>query len=96
MKKYYTFDIYGLNNDEQNAIVAEIEKHPIRDNGEIIARAYEWLDTREFLEFMDYWKSYDYPQMVYGNLYGEERDLFIMAFEATGIDEIRVGSWRVR
>ena len=93
MEKYYTFDIIGLDVNQQCAIIAEIKKNPIRDNGEIIARAYEWLAEKDFSEFMELWKYNDYPQMVYGNLYGEDCDYFLLAFELNNSDEIRIVWW---
>ena len=90
MEKYYTFDIYGLDAEEQGTIVTLIKKTSM-ETQEVIARAYEWLKEKDFLDFMEWWKYNDYQPLIYGNFYGDDNGYFIVAQERG--DEVRIVWW---
>ena len=91
MEKKYIIDMANnLDADEMGMIIAVVKKTPIPTD-EVIARAYEWLDKKDFIEFMDFWKHNDFKPLVYGNL-DDDCDHFIVAIEHDDT-EVRIYWW---
>ena len=89
--KYY-FDIKNLDTDTQGALITATKKEVITSD-EAIARAYEWLNKKGFINFMDWWKTYDYKAITYANL-DEEGEYFIVAIQ-NDIEATTIAVWEI-
>ena len=89
--KYY-FDIKNLDTDTQGALITATKKEVITSD-EAIARAYEWLNKKDFINFMDWWKAYDYKAIAYANL-DEEGEYFIVAIQ-NDIEATTIAVWEI-
>lgn len=90
MKKYIVDDGKISLAQEREFINMVSNATPITSD-EAIARAYEWLNDRQFKEFMEWWKFNDYPTLVYANL-DEECENFIVARESY-LDNVIIVRW---
>lgn len=93
-ERYYTVDIMDMDSDQEGALITKIQKATPIDSAEAIARAYEWLNEKAFLEFMAWWKYNDYGEIFYCN-YDENYDHLIMAIQMVGSDENRIVWWEI-
>lgn len=93
-KRYYTVDIMGLTSKQEEELIAEIQKATPFESSEAIARAYEWLDEKTFLEFMEWWRYNDYGEVFYCN-YDESCDHLVMAIKMVDSDENRIVWWEL-
>lgn len=88
--KYY-FDIKNLDADTQGALITATKKETITSD-EAIARAFEWLNKKDFVDFMEWWKTYDYKAIVYASL--DEDGRFIVAIQ-NDIDATAIAVWEI-
>lgn len=91
-ERYYTIDIMGMTDNQEKELIAKIKEATPIDNAEAVARAYEWLDKKDFLEFMEWWKYNDYGEVFYCS-YDDTYDHLIMAIQMPNSDENRIVWW---
>ena len=89
MTTNYIIDMNNIDADMQGAIITLVKNNPITTD-EVIARAYEWLDKKHFIEFMDWWKMNDYKPLICGML-DNDCEKFIVA--VNGLVEVRIVWW---
>lgn len=89
MTTNYIIDMKNANTTEQDTIITLVKENPITTD-EVIARAYEWLDKKQFMEFMAWWKMNDYKPLVCGIL-DNDCEKFIVAVD--GLVEVRIVWW---
>lgn len=91
-ERYYTIDIMGMDNNQTTALINKIKATAPVNSAEVIARAYEWLNKKDFLEFMEWWKYNDYGELFYCS-YDDTYDHLIMAIQMPNCDENRIVWW---
>ena len=89
MTTNYIIDMNNIDADMQGAIITLVKNNPITTD-EVIARAFEWLDKKSFIEFMEWWKMNDYKPLICGKL-DSDCEHFIVA--VNGLTEIRIVWW---
>lgn len=89
-KNYIVDMLNNLDADEEDMLIAVVKKTAPITTDEVIARAYDWLDEKDFMGFMEWWKANNFQPLVYAEL-DDDCDYFIVARKDN--DDIVIVRW---